>query len=104
MKESIIRHIENQSEIIKNARSAKNNLENQLKDLLINESGLKRNVQYLDAKNVKIWIDRFELKEWFNKYSIVAITYKVKKDGTNGLQSHNSWGYNIENIKRIKEL
>ena len=102
MKQTLIDQIEQQSEIIKNAQNAKKDLENQLKDLLIKESGLKTKCQYVDKRNVKIWIDRFDLQKWSNRYLIKAITYKVKKDGTNGMQSHSSWGYDVEDIKIIE--
>lgn len=102
MKDKLIEQIKEQSAIMSNVRQNKINLEDELKNLLIAESGLEVNKQYFDKKNEKIWIAGFDLCAYRNKYKIKAITYKVKKDGTNGMQSHCSWGYDIDYIKKIE--
>lgn len=104
MKDKVITELIEQYDFMSKSKSKIWDLEIKLKELLIEESGLKINNQYLDKANQKIWISSFKLDKWRNDYSIRAIIYKVKKDGTNGMQSHSSYGYNIKDIKIIEEL
>lgn len=84
---------------IKKLVEERTRLENILLDEMIKESGLKKETKYLYDERELVHIVRFELKK-FSKYTLSAITCKVKKDGSLGMASHNSWGCNIKYLTK----
>jgi len=77
----------------------RNLLEQKYLNHLIKESGLKLNHQYMEG-NTKVWIKEFKLCAYSYKLNIV--TFKVKKDGTNGMAPCTSYGLTADRLKPLK--
>ena len=105
MKNKIIEDILKNKVTISLARKDNEDLQKQLKDILIFENKIKIRDKFKTLKNELIYVCNIELDSVFGgRYELKYQTKKLKKDGSFGLSWDNSWGYTIEDLLKMEKV
>ena len=94
----MIEQIDKNKKNISILRNENIELEDKIKNILIQESGIKVN-DIFEIRGQKIYVSSIKLDNFSNDYSLRFITRKIKKDGTFGLAIDNSYGYRLKDLK-----
>ena len=101
--ESLIEKVEKNRKNISILRNENVELEDKIKNILIQESGIKVN-DIFETRGQKIYVSSIKLDNFSNDYSLRFITRKIKKDGTFGLAIDNSYGYRLKDLLEMEKI